>query len=161
MPRIVKAPANVVKAAANGKVGVLRAWLSSDAADVNAANRAGDTLLMIAAQHEQVVELLLQHGAEINKQNSKGLTTLMFAADYGHERVVELLLQHGAEINKRDSEGFTALMLAAGYGWTEIVLLLLRAGADTTSALQLAADSTYAPSRSMRRRRQRRRRQRR
>ena len=80
MPRIVKAPANVVKAAANGKVGVLRAWLSSDAADVNAANRAGDTLLMIAAQHEQVVELLLQHGAEINKQNSKGRTALMAAA---------------------------------------------------------------------------------
>ena len=37
---IVKAPANVVKATANGKVGVLRAWLSSDAADVNAAKQS-------------------------------------------------------------------------------------------------------------------------
>ena len=49
MPHNVKAPANVVKAAATGKVGVLRAWLSSDVADVNAANAAGDTLLHIAA----------------------------------------------------------------------------------------------------------------
>ena len=81
---IVKAPANVVKAAATGKVGVLRDWLSSDdAANVNAANAAGKfTLLHIAARngHERVVDLLLRGGAETELQDSDDFTALMCAA---------------------------------------------------------------------------------
>ena len=49
--------------------------------------------------HERLVELLLQHGAKIDLQNSDGGTALMLAAQDGHWRVVELLLQRGAEID--------------------------------------------------------------
>ena len=41
--------------------------------------------------HERVVKLLLQHGVEVNLQNSFGETALMLAAD--NERVVDLLLR--------------------------------------------------------------------
>ena len=93
---------------------------------------SGLTLLMSAAGngHERVVELLIRHGAEIDKQNYRGRTALMSAASYGHERVVELLLQRGAEINKQDSDGFSALMVAAGSGHERVVELLLRRGAE-------------------------------
>ena len=49
--------------------------------------------------HERVVELLMQHGAEVELQDNDRWTALMVAARSGHERVVELLLQHDAEIN--------------------------------------------------------------
>ena len=47
------------------------------------------TTLMDAAidGHKQLVELLLQRGAEVNKQNSDGCTALMFAAGVEVKRV--------------------------------------------------------------------------
>merc|ERR1712091_143840 len=78
--------------------------------------------------HERVVELLQQHGAEINAQANDGVTALMLAARNGHERVVEVLLRHSAEINLQASKGYTALMYPAIYGHPAIVLRLLRAG---------------------------------
>ena len=68
---------------------------------------SGITLLIGAALHghERVVELLIQHGAEINLQDSVGSTALMLAAQEGHERVVDLLIRHGAEVNKQVSDG--------------------------------------------------------
>ena len=71
---IVRAPANVVKAAKTGNVGVLREWLDSGG-QVNAARFDGKTsLLHIAAGngHERVVDLLLWCGAEMEQQDSQG-----------------------------------------------------------------------------------------
>ena len=57
--------------------------------------RNGSTALNLAARkgHERVIELLLQHGAEVNLQDNDCGTALMAAAAHGHERVVELLLR--------------------------------------------------------------------
>ena len=54
----------------------------------------GSTALLLAAANgkERVVDLLLQRGAEINKQTSDSFTALMAAAHNGHERVIEVLL---------------------------------------------------------------------
>uniref|UniRef100_A0A3B4WXA8 Uncharacterized protein n=1 Tax=Seriola lalandi dorsalis TaxID=1841481 RepID=A0A3B4WXA8_SERLL len=62
------------------------------------------------AMGRRVGELLLRHGAEINLQDSIGITALISAASNGHERVVELLIRRGAEINLQSSDGVTALM---------------------------------------------------
>ena len=42
--------------------------------------------------HERVVEMLLQHGAEVNLQSRNGRTALRSTAGNGHERVVDLLI---------------------------------------------------------------------
>ena len=54
---------------------------------------SGITALMAAAQegHERVVKLLLQRGAEINKQKSDGFTALILAAIGGHDLLARLL----------------------------------------------------------------------
>ena len=53
---------------------------------------------------ERLVEVLLQHGADVNMQNSDGLTALMMATGMGHEQVVDLLLRHSAQINMQNSK---------------------------------------------------------
>ena len=54
-----------------------------------------------------MIELLVQHGAETNLQDSGGHTALTLAAQEGRERVVDLLIQHGAEINLQSGSGGT------------------------------------------------------
>ena len=75
----------------------------------------GFTALMLAAGSgfEKVVEVLLQHRADVDKEMDDGKTALMFAAKEGNEKVVEMLLQYGADVDKQDSKGWTALMYAS------------------------------------------------
>ena len=105
---LVTLPKEAFEAALQGDEAALLAW-SDSGGQVNATcvvdDVSGVTALMAAARygHERMVDLLLQRGAEINKQKSDGFTALMLAAEKGHERVVELLLQHGAEANLQNA----------------------------------------------------------
>ena len=100
--------AAVVAAAERGEEEAVLAWLEGGGrgdATYERGKASGITLLIGAAFNGQarVVELLMQHGAEINLQDSVGCTALMRAAGQGHERVVQLLIRHGAEINLQNS----------------------------------------------------------
>lgn len=50
----------------------------------------------ISAGQEEVVKLLIEHGASVNVQSQSGFTPLYMAAQENHERVVRFLLNHGA-----------------------------------------------------------------
>jgi ankyrin len=82
------------------------------------------------AGHVEVVELLLDRGAEI--QNKGQWSPLEFAATEGHARVVKLLLDRGADVDLRDSMGSTPLHAAAGAGHLAVVKLLLEQRADVS-----------------------------
>ncbi len=110
--------------------------------EVNAQNlfAGGYTPLMLAAQggHLDVVQLLIENGADVNARNLAGVTALMEASRGGFDRIVELLLKNGAEVNvkieskwgTRKLNGTTALMLAATAGHLNIVSMLIKYGAD-------------------------------
>jgi ankyrin repeat protein len=53
-------------------------------ADVNAADRSGETALMKSTQKgfREATELLLDNGANPNAQDISGLTSLMVASDF-------------------------------------------------------------------------------
>ena len=73
----------------------------------------------------EIVQLLLEKGADVNARSTDGRTPLMFAASSTPE-IVTLLLEKGAEIEARDNKGMTPLMFAAS---AEIKQLLIDAGA--------------------------------
>ena len=83
-------------------------------ADVNAADRTGQTLLMMAAEGDRtdIPQQLLDAGASINAQDREGKTALIIAADLGNSAVVKLLIEAGADVNQRDRTGNTALAYA-------------------------------------------------
>ncbi|RYP68603.1 hypothetical protein DL771_006575 [Monosporascus sp. 5C6A] len=71
----------------------------------------GQTLLSWAVEkgHKEIVQLLLDKGAEIDLKDSKSRTPLSWAAGKGHKEIVQLLLDKGAEIDSKDSSSRTPL----------------------------------------------------
>lgn len=89
--------------------------------------------LAIASLHgrNEVVRLLLEHGADVNCSDSSGGTALIAACvEYGQPETVRLLLERGAAVNKTNESGATALYYACQRGDLKTARLLLDAGAD-------------------------------
>ena len=108
-----------------------------DGANPNAADKDGETALMLAVtsarwRNAESVRLLLEAGADVNFANRWGETALLQAAD-GNAESVRLLLQFGANVNATSKSGATALLRAAK-GNAESVRLLLEAGAAVNAA---------------------------
>ena len=59
-----------------------------------------------------LVELLIDKGADIHVKNSSGWTPIMEASRNGYFEIVELLVSKGANVNYQGNDGYTPLMLA-------------------------------------------------
>ena len=87
-------------------------------------------LLEAAAQgHAKVVQVLLEHGANVSQQRHDGATPLRLAAAGGHYETAQLLIAHQADVNG-PAGGFTPLFDAAAGGHLDVVKLLVAAGAE-------------------------------
>ena len=97
--------------------------------DLEAANRAGETPLMMAAikGETQLCAQLIERGARVNQP---GWTALHYAAAGNSLDAVRLLLERGAEVNAVSPTGRTPLMMAAGLANERVVNALIAAGAD-------------------------------
>uniref|UniRef100_A0A7N9AUF9 Poly [ADP-ribose] polymerase n=1 Tax=Mastacembelus armatus TaxID=205130 RepID=A0A7N9AUF9_9TELE len=104
------------------------------AENVNSRDTAGrkSTPLHFAAGfgRKNVVDFLLQNGANVYARDDGGLISLHNACSFGHAEVVRLLLHHGADANARDNWNYTPLHEAAIKGKIDTVQLLLQHGAD-------------------------------
>lgn len=108
-------------------------------ADVNAwkagggwgpAGTDGETAIQQAAEfgYTSVVELLIRHDADVNREFKDGRTPLYWAAKNGHKEIVEILIRSGANVNAKAS-GRSPLTAAREERRTEIYELLLKHGA--------------------------------
>jgi len=105
-----------------------------DSGDSNVKSRQGGAPVFEAAHwhHEEILELLLDRGADINQRSSSGWTPLIAAVIWESSSVVEMLLTRGADIDARTEEGRTALIHAVRKQSTAIVEILLAHRADVT-----------------------------
>ena len=89
-------------------------------------------LLKIAAElgHLDIVNLLLDRGADIEATDDLGRRPLLSAARYGRTAVVRQLLDRGADLNGDDWSDQTALAEAATEGHQDVLDLLLSRGAE-------------------------------
>ncbi|XP_055372370.1 KN motif and ankyrin repeat domain-containing protein 1 isoform X2 [Condylostylus longicornis] len=97
-------------------------------ADVNIrAKKHCQTALMLAVSHGNLdmVEMLLEAGADINIQDEDGSTSLMCAAEHGRIDIVKYLLsQSDCDSLIQDVDGSTAFKIAWQAGHRDIGLLL-------------------------------------
>uniref|UniRef100_A0A3B3XMB0 Poly [ADP-ribose] polymerase n=1 Tax=Poecilia mexicana TaxID=48701 RepID=A0A3B3XMB0_9TELE len=141
------------EACRNGDVSRVKKFV--DAVNVNAKDMAGrkSTPLHFAAGfgRKDVVDHLLQTGANVHARDDGGLIPLHNACSFGHSEVVSLLLCQGADPNARDNWNYTPLHEAAIKGKIDVCIVLLQHGADPNirntdgkSALDLAEPSAKA-----------------
>ena len=66
-----------------------------------------NTALLIAVLHKKtdVIRLLLQNGADVNKRDRSGFTPVHEAAMWNKTEVIAMLINHGASINITNNEG--------------------------------------------------------
>ncbi|KAI4478640.1 hypothetical protein M0804_011668 [Polistes exclamans] len=143
-------------AVSHGNFDVVSILLDSKVCDINKANIAGYTAVMLAAlaevknsTHASVANRLFQL-ADVNiRAKLHGQTALMLAVSHGRKDMTQLLLDAGAAVNIQDEDGSTALMCAAEHGHTDIVRTLLAhpecdssiVDIDGSSALKIALEA--------------------
>ncbi len=94
-------------------------------------NKLHSSPIQFAAQNGRtsLVQKLTARGADVNYQNTTGLTPLMYAARNGHTDSMRALVEGGADINKTTGNektvNNTALHYAAYNGHTDATLYLL------------------------------------
>ena len=90
------------------------------------------TLLHKAAlQHSlEIVEFLIQLGANVNAKAENDCTPLHYAAYKGKIEVVKYLIEHGAQVDMRKKGGATPLHWAAENSKIEVVKYLIDYGAQ-------------------------------
>ena len=90
------------------------------------------TLLLFAVDggYDQIIQLLLDQGADINAQGGYYGNALQSALRSGYDKVVQMLLDKGANINAQGGFYGTTLQTASFEGHDKVIQMLLDRGAD-------------------------------
>ena len=114
--------------------------------DVNIrATQHGQTALMLAVSHGRLdmVQLLVESGADLNIRDEDGSTALMCAAEHGQTDTVKYLIgQPDVDIFAKDNDGLTALAVAMEAGHRDLGVVLyanmsMSRGASPYSSMRL------------------------
>ena len=98
-------------------------------ADVNAANKKGDTPLIYAVKFQlpEVVRTLteVEMNLDVNARNAVGTTALHYAAAFDNKEIATILLQLNADIFIADKSGKTPVHIACKYGSRKVLQLIV------------------------------------
>ena len=148
--KLIDAGADIEEPDAEGRNALMRAArrsqpgtvqvLIAEGLDVNHTDNYGrHSLIYLTSyfreEYPEMVELLLENGAEIDLQDEQGRTALRWAAERRHHETIAILLEAGAEVNVQDNDGETPLIAIAPIrsgGSVEIAQMLIDFGADVT-----------------------------
>ena len=77
-----------------------------------------------------IFKLLIERGADINKQDNYGYTPLIISIIKNNKDITQILLDRGVDINKPDNDGNTPLIISINTNNKDITQILLDKGAD-------------------------------
>ncbi|AFY96700.1 ankyrin repeat domain-containing protein [Chamaesiphon minutus] len=135
----------LMAAAYHGHRSIVNILLSAGAdpnllSDDNGLGTAGLTALMLAAgsffasNRQQIVQLAIAGGADVNQRGAGGRTAIFYAAlaGSGYTDCVETLIAAGADLEIQDDLGHTVLSSVAAAENYQMFNLLMQAGASTS-----------------------------
>ena len=107
--------------------------------DARDNNRATPLMLAAGGGQPQIVEMLVEAGANLEAQDEFGLRPLHYAAESGHESAVEALLTLGANPDSEDETGKTAAEIARAWGFPKVAEIFGPTASISDAAPELAA----------------------
>lgn len=112
--------------------------------DLNEVDENENSLLRIAIEYKcnNIVQLLVKKGANVNYKSSHGYTPLMKAV-LKSTSLMEILLKHDANVNDQNSRGLTALDMACQCGDFLAIELLLNYHANVEIKDKLIYNRNY------------------
>ena len=122
---------DLVNAAKEGNIEEMKSLIQKGA-DVNSKDKDGGYTLLILAigyDYADIVTMLIKAGADVDAQDNKGNTPIIWAIRIGRADIVTMLIDAGADLNTKYKDGNTALSLADLKGHTDIVKILTTADA--------------------------------
>jgi ankyrin repeat protein len=92
--------------------------------------KSGDTALTLAAfrGQDEIVQILIQAGSNVNIANKAGVSPLMLAAAKCRVETIQSLLDRGANLSATSADGMAAVDFAQYENRSDVVSLLNRAG---------------------------------
>lgn len=85
-------------------------YLVKNGAVIDGKSKYGTPIMAATVKNnENIVDLLLSHGADPNIQDTNGKTALLYCSTFGINTIAEKLLKAGANANLKDNTGNRAL----------------------------------------------------
>ena len=81
----------------------------------------------------EIIELLIKHGGDVNKKDDKGYIAIHFAAWHGHTDTVKILLRAGSKFDPQTEDKKTPLAFAAICGHLETMKVFLPLGCNVNN----------------------------
>ena len=143
----------LILASVLGKCEVVKYLLGKEILSIDDQDSLGSTALIHAVResHYDIVELLLENGANVDIQSIvEGYTAVHHAITNGDFEITSLLLKHNPDLRLQDNiDGYTPLMMAMECSQSEIALLLMThdeicfegISSEGKSALEIAIDN--------------------
>jgi len=128
-------------AAVSGHLNVVEYLVLKAKVDINSCSDSGSTVVRSCCYmlHYDIVNFLIQNGADISKANEYGGNCLINSVT--SYKLCKLLLEHGADVNACDLQNKTALHYSIHEHNFEVSVLLLNYGADPTITTRNGEDA--------------------
>ena len=125
---------NIFEIVENGDLQQLKNIVTEQSELLDLTNDNEKTCLHFAATSgfNEIVELLIDKGADVNCKNIAGETPLHYAAAFGYNDIIKTLLLNGADINSENNDLVTPLHNAT-FADINTVNLLIKNGAEVNS----------------------------
>jgi serine/threonine-protein phosphatase 6 regulatory ankyrin repeat subunit B len=123
-------PDSFVAACESGNLEKAQKILTKNRTLINALSKSGHTALIKATDrgHKEIVEMLIENGADVNYKISDGPTALWSALYGGKKEIAEILIKNGASITSEKATSM--LFMAVISDRKETVELLLQIGVE-------------------------------
>lgn len=145
----VKSP--ILLAIERGNEAIVKQLLASGA-EFGPTNEKKAGLLHYAAQHADdetdMLELLLQHGADLHATDADGLTPLFYAARSADPKVVKWLIQRGAKTDTLTANGSTLMYYAAQNNNSRVMRYLVKLGLNPLALNHEQASPLHAAAKA-------------
>ena len=96
-------------------------------------NNISPLIIASSRNHETIVKLLVENGADIDYQGEDGWSGILSAAKNGATGLVKYFCEKGADVESCNLYGWTSLFMAAFYNYHDMIKYLIEFGANVDS----------------------------